>query len=138
MNVNERKDPVGVVAALIWDEEGKRFLICQRPANKKRGMLWEFAGGKIESGETEREALIRELREELGFTAAPGELFMEVVHAYPDLTVRLSLFHTRIASGTPTLLEHNDMRWITPAEIGSYEFCPADTDILAEITKRYG
>lgn len=138
MNTNERKDPVGVVAALIWDEEGKRFLICQRPANKKRGMLWEFAGGKVEPGETKQEALIRELREELGFTAAPGELFMEVVHAYPDLTVRLSLFHTRIASGAPTLLEHNDMRWITPDEIGNYEFCPADTDILAEITKRYG
>lgn len=134
----EQTKPVEVVAALIWDKEGKRFLICQRPANKKRGMLWEFAGGKVEPGETKHEALKRELMEELGFTAEPGGLFMEVVHPYPDLTVRLSLFHTKIASGTPTLLEHNDMRWITPAEIGNYEFCPADTDILAEITKRYG
>ena len=124
-----------VVAALIWD--GDRFMICQRPAHKARGLLWEFVGGKIEAGETPEQALIRECHEELDVTISVGEKFMDVVHEYPDLTVHLMLFSAVIAAGTPRMLEHNDLRWITPAEIGNYEFCPADETILREIIKRY-
>ena len=120
-----------VVAALIW--EGERFLACQRPANKARGLLWEFVGGKVEAGETLHEALIRECREELDITVAPRDVFMEVIHEYPDLTVRLTLFHTTIAEGTPKALEHNDIRWITTAEIDSLDFCPADEEILKKL-----
>ncbi len=120
-----------VAAALIWD--GDRFMICQRPAHKARGLLWEFVGGKVEPGETGPEALVRECREELGVTVSVGEVFMEVTHAYPDLLVHLTLFHAAIAQGTPQKLEHNDIRWITPAEIPDYEFCPADRDILRRI-----
>jgi len=123
-----------VVAALIWD--GDRFLICQRPAHKTRGLLWEFVGGKVEPGETHREALIRECREELGITVVPGALFMELVHEYPDLTVRLSLYHAVIGMGTPQKLEHRDLRWIPVSQIDDYEFCPADEDILAELKRR--
>ena len=83
-----------VVAALIWN--GNKFLACQRPANKARGLLWEFVGGKVEQGETKEAALIRECREELGITVAVGAVFMEVVHKYPDLTVHLTLFHAKI------------------------------------------
>lgn len=125
---------VEVVAALIWD--GDRFMICQRPAHKARGLLWEFVGGKVEPGETKEEALIRECREELAVTVAPKDLFMDVVHEYPDLTVHLSLFNAVIAEGTPRLLEHNDIRWITVDEIERYEFCPADVEILKEIRRR--
>ena len=125
---------VEVVAALIWD--GDRFMICQRPAHKARGLLWEFVGGKVELGETKEEALIRECREELAVTVAPKDLFMDVVHEYPDLTVHLSLFNAVIAEGTPRLLEHNDIRWITVDEIDRYEFCPADVEILKEIRRR--
>ena len=117
-----------VVAALIW-EEG-RFLICQRPAHKARGLLWEFVGGKVEPGETKPEALIRECREELAVTVAVGDVFMELTHTYPDLTVHLTLFHARIESGTPQLLEHNDIRWIRAEQISQYDFCPADEEIL--------
>ena len=124
-----------VVAALIW--EGDRFLICQRPAHKARGLLWEFVGGKTEPGETRPEALIRECREELDVTVSVGEVFMEVDHVYPDITVHLTLFHAAIARGTPRLLEHNDLRWILPAEINGYSFCPADEEILKEIKRRY-
>ncbi|MBR2888774.1 MAG: (deoxy)nucleoside triphosphate pyrophosphohydrolase [Oscillospiraceae bacterium] len=123
-----------VVAALIWD--GDRFLICQRPAHKTRGLLWEFVGGKVEPGETHREALIRECREELGITVVPGALFMELVHEYPDLTVRLSLYHAVIGNGTPQKLEHRDLRLIPVSQIDDYEFCPADEDILAELKRR--
>jgi 8-oxo-dGTP diphosphatase len=120
-----------VVAALIW--EGDRFLACQRPAHKARGLLWEFVGGKVEPGETKEAALIRECREELDITVAPRDVFMEVIHEYPDLTVRLTLFNATIAAGTPKALEHNDIRWITTEEIDGLEFCPADEEILKKL-----
>ena len=124
-----------VVAALIW--QGEQFMICQRPAHKARGLLWEFVGGKVESGETKEQALIRECREELAVTVSVGEVFMDVTHEYPDLTVHLTLFNAEIAEGKPQMLEHNDIRWITPREIPDYDFCPADVEILKEITRRY-
>ena len=117
-----------VAAALIW--RGERFLICQRPAHKARGLLWEFVGGKVEPGETREQALIRECREELAVEVSVGPVFCEVTHAYPDLTVHLTLFHASIPSGEPRMLEHNDLRWITRAEIPDYAFCPADEEIL--------
>ena len=122
---------IDVVAALIW--EGDKFLACQRPANKARGLLWEFVGGKVEPGETPEQALIRECREELDVTVAPRDVFMTVIHEYPDLTVRLILFNAVIAEGTPKLLEHNDLRWITVNEIDSLDFCPADEEILKKL-----
>ena len=127
---------IDVVAALIW--QGDKFMICQRPAHKARGLLWEFVGGKVELGETGEQALVRECREELAVEIAVGEVFMDVVHEYPDLTVHLTLFNATIAEGEPQKLEHNDIRWITPNEIPNYDFCPADEGILAKIIERYG
>jgi len=121
-----------VVAALIWDKN--KFMICQRPASKARGMLWEFVGGKVEPGETKEQALIRECQEELAITLSVGEVFMDVVHEYPDLTVHLTLFNAAIAEGTPQKLEHNDIRWITVNEIPEYSFCPADETILSKLS----
>ena len=123
-----------VVAALIWD--GDRFLACQRPANKERGLLWEFVGGKVEPGETREQALIRECREELAITVRVDDIFMEVTHEYPDLTVHLALFHAAIADGTPQMLEHNDLRWVTIQEMDELAFCPADEVILDELRRR--
>ena len=125
---------VEVVAALIWDKD--KFLICQRPANKARALMWEFVGGKVEQGESKAQALIRECQEELNITVCVGETFMEVTHTYPDITVHLTLLNATIAQGVPQKLEHNDMRWITPGEIANFTFCPADEEILQEIIKR--
>ena len=125
------KEVTEVVAALIWN--GDKFLICQRPAHKVRGLLWEFVGGKVEPGETKEQALIRECREELGVTLLVDEVFMEVDHKYPDLNVHLTLFNAAISEGTPRMLEHNDIRWITAEEIPQYEFCPADETILKKL-----
>ena len=122
-----------VVAALIWDNN--RFLACQRPAHKARGLLWEFVGGKVEPGETRESALIRECKEELGVTVVPGDVFMEVTHEYPDLTVHLILYNTVIIEGKIQLIEHNDARWLTAEEIPNYSFCPADKEILEQIIK---
>ena len=125
-----------VVAALIRDKD--KFMICQRPAHKARGLLWEFVGGKVESDETKEQALIRECQEELAITLYVGNVFMDVIHEYPDLTVHLTLFNATIAEGEPQMLEHNDIHWITPSEIHNYDFCPADEEILKKITEVYG
>ena len=127
---------VEVVAALIW--QGEKFMICQRPAHKARGLLWEFVGGKVEPGETKEQALIRECQEELAVTLSVGDMFMDVTHEYPDLTVHLTLFNSTIAEGEPEMLEHNDIQWITPSEILNYEFCPADKEILKKIIETRG
>ena len=124
-----------VVAALIWDQN--KFMICQRPAHKARALLWEFVGGKVEPGEMKEEALVRECREELAVTVAVGEVFLEVDHVYPDISVHLTLFYATITEGEPQLLEHCDVRWITPEEIPQYSFCPADQEILLQLSRRY-
>ena len=124
-----------VVAALLW--QGDRFLACQRPAHKARGLLWEFVGGKVEQGETKQAALVRECREELGVTISVGEVYLEVTHAYPDLTIHLTLFEGRILEGTLQKLEHADLRWVRAEELPNYAFCPADAAIIRAIVARF-
>ena len=125
-----------VVAALIWKND--KFMICQRPPHKARGLLWEFVGGKVEPGETKEQALIRECQEELAITLSVGDVFMDLVHEYPDLSVHLPLFNATIAEGVPKKLEHNDIQWISPSAIQNYEFCQADIEILKKIIEVYG
>lgn len=125
-----------VVAALIWDKD--RFMICQRPKHKTRALEWEFVGGKTEEGETKEEALIRECIEEIDVRVCVGDIFTEVDHQYPDITVHLTLFNAEIAEGEPKMLEHNDIKWITPEEIPLYNFCPADKEILEKIIRERG
>ena len=126
---------IEVVAALIWC--GNKFMICQRPANKARALLWEFVGGKVEPGESKEQALARECKEELNIMLSVGDVFMDVMHEYPDVTVHLTLFNATISDGEPQKLEHNDIKWIAPSEIPNYEFCPADVEILEKIKEVY-
>ena len=127
---------VEVVAALIWRKE--KFLICRRPPYKARGNLWEFVGGKVEAGESKQEALRRECREELAIGVKVEKVYCEVTHAYPDLTVHLTLFEAAVEEGEPQLLEHTEMRWIAPSEIDGFAFCPADGEILEKIKRDAG
>lgn len=124
---------IEVVAALIWDKD--KFMICQRPVYKARGLLWEFVGGKVEQGETKEEALVRECQEELSVTLSVGDVFMDVVHEYPDITVHLTLFNATIAEGVSQKLEHKDISWISVSEIDNYNFCPADIKILEKLNR---
>ena len=126
---------VEVVAALIWDKD--KFMICQWPAHKARALLWEFVGGKVEPGETKEQALIRECQEELAITLSVKDVFIDLVHEYPDITVHLSLFNASISEGVPQKLEHNDIQWILPKDIPQYDFCPADEEILKRIVEVY-
>lgn len=119
---------IEVVAALIWN--GGQFLICQRPPHKSRPMQWEFPGGKLEPGETPQQALVRECQEELAITIQVGEICGDLIYAYPDITIHLTLYHAAIAAGTPQMLEHQDLRWINRAELPRFRFCPADTELL--------
>ena len=126
---------VEVVAALIWRND--RFLICQRPSNKARPLMWEFVGGKVERNETKEDALIRECAEELAIKMSVDNIFMDVIHTYPDITVHLTLFNASILEGEPQLLEHNDIKWITVVEINEFSFCPADEIILKRIISEF-
>lgn len=128
MQKGQARSMVDVVAAMIW--QGERFLLCQRPAHKARGLQWEFVGGKVEAGETRPQALLREIQEELGMEIAVERPLLTVTHVYPDLTVQLTLFRAGIVQGTPQLLEHADMAWVTPGEAAAYNLCPADAELL--------
>lgn len=120
-----------VAAALIMRKE--RFMVCRRPAGKARALLWEFAGGKLEPGETGEQALVRECREELGIEVRPMGVFMEVVHAYPDVTIHMTVYRAAITQGEPQCLEHSEIRFITAAEAENYAFCPADQAVVSRL-----
>ena len=122
-----------VVAALIR-RDGK-FMITRRPEGKARAGLWEFAGGKVEAGETLQDALVRECREEIGVTVEVGDPYMTVDYDYPDISVHLTLFEARIKEGTPIPMERNAIAWIAPEEIPNYPFCPADVPIVERLMK---
>lgn len=124
---------IDVVAALIHN--GNKFLICKRPPEKARGLLWEFPGGKVENGETPKNALIRECLEELDITIKVTDVFCETVHSYPDTDIHLTLFNADIIEGEPKLIEHINMKWITKNDISKYNFCPADHTILTLLQK---
>lgn len=129
-----RSAPAVQVAAALICRQG-RFLICQRPAHKARGLMWEFAGGKVEPGESPAEALVRECREELGLAVTPGPVYARLTHAYPDLTVELILFQVTEFRGEPQRLEHAELRWIRVEESGEFEFCPADRPLLERLRR---
>ena len=117
------------VTAAIICKDGK-FLICQRPKGKNCKLLWEFPGGKIESGETAEACIVREIQEELGVTLRVLRKFTDVIYEYPDKTVHLHFFLAEITSGKLTRKEHNALAWITADEIGNFQFCPADDSMI--------
>lgn len=125
----EARRALEVVAALIVRDG--RFLACQRPPEKARGLFWEFPGGKVEPGECGDQAIVRECREELGVTLRAIERVMDVTHDYPDLTVHLTLYRCEIERGEPQRIEYHDLRWMTAQEIDMQAFCPADRAFCA-------
>jgi len=122
---------IEVSAALIF-HVGK-LLITQRHADAHLGGLWEFPGGKREPNETFEQCLVREIREELGLEISVGELFEEVVHAYPEKSVRLKFFICKILSGEPKPLDCAAVKWVTKAELATFEFPAADARLLEKL-----
>ena len=119
---------IDVAAGLVF--EGGRLLITQRPPGGHLAGLWEFPGGKLESGESWEEALVRELREELGIDVVVGREFCRIQHAYPLREVRLRFYVCRIASGTPSPIGCSALAWVGPEEFGRFEFPEADRQLL--------
>ena len=120
---------IEVVGAIIKD--GDRYLVGQRPANKSQGGMWEFMGGKIEPGETPEQALARECREELALEIENERVIDSVVHEYPEKTIRLTLISCSPKTGSiPKALEHQQIRWVTRAEMDSLDFAPADRELI--------
>lgn len=117
------------VTAAIIRQNGK-ILICQRPADKNCGLLWEFPGGKIEAGEAGEQCIIRECQEELGVTLNVERELTDITFEYPDRIVHLHFYLCDIEAGAPEKKEHNAIAWIAPDEVDKYDFCPADKEML--------
>ena len=119
---------IKVSAAII--RRHNKILIAQRAAHRSQGLLWEFPGGKIELNETPQEALQRECLEELGIKVAVGKQVHQVIFSYPNQKVHLYFFEASILQGEPQCLEHNNLQWVTHDELSSYNFCPANIELL--------
>jgi len=125
---------IQVTAAIVRDEKG-RIMICQRPEGKSCALLWEFPGGKQEEGETLEECLARECREELSVDLRVGELYGSVEHDYGTFSVNVHFFLCQIASGSVVRKEHKEILWVSPSELKDYPFCPADAEIIKNLSR---
>lgn len=126
------KKTLEVVGAIIVD--GDRILAVKRGANKnpKVAYKYEFAGGKVEPGESKQQALVRELKEEMDCDILPLKEFCDVLHEYDDVFVHLTVFVCKALSGF-TLKEHIDYKWLTKAGLFSVEWAEADYAIVEKI-----
>ncbi|HEY6455332.1 MAG TPA: (deoxy)nucleoside triphosphate pyrophosphohydrolase [Steroidobacteraceae bacterium] len=123
-----------VVAAALCDARG-RVLIAQRPAHKHMGGHWEFPGGKVGVLESEPEALIRELREELGVEVRMPQFCLRLTHAYPDRTVELSFWIVRDFVGAPRGLEDQQLQWVSAADLGHQDILEADRPFIEALQR---
>ena len=133
-------DVVSVVAAVIIRDDG-RILVTQRLAGAHLGGKWEFPGGKPEPGESDEEALRRELVEELGVDTSVGALVLRTEHQYPAReghaakSVRVAFYRASICSGEPRCIGVNDIRWVTPRQLADLDLPDADRPLVAVLSK---
>ena len=123
-----------VVAAALCDPQG-RVLIAQRPAPKHMAGRWEFPGGKVGAAETELQALLRELYEELGVQVHAPQFCLRLTHAYPDRTVELSFWIVREFSGEPRGLDGQQLRWVPAADLGQQDLLEADRPFIEALQR---
>lgn len=126
------KPRLRVVAAALFDAE-RRVLIAERPAGKHVAGFWEFPGGKVAAGESDAEALVRELREELGIEARAVAEIMTTTHDYPDRIVDLVLWHATLSSGAPRGLDGQQLKWVACQSLGGERLLPADQPFIAAV-----
>lgn len=123
-----------VVAAGLVVRDG-RVLISRRPEGRHQGGKWEFPGGKLEVGESPEEALVRELREELGIETKTGRIREVKFYQYPDRDVLLLFYWSRLVSGWPRKIDCGDFAWAMPQELPEYDFAPADAELIVDLAK---
>jgi len=124
--------PLRVAVGVVFGREG-RLMIARRAQDRHQGGLWEFPGGKVEAGETARDALSRELREELGIGVISASAMLEVSFDYPDRRVVLEVFRVDSYSGEARANEGQPLRWVLPSELGEYSFPEANRPIIAAL-----
>lgn len=124
-----------VVAAALYGRDG-RVLIAQRPPGKHMAGRWEFPGGKVDAGESESEALARELREELGIEVTSSRPFMRLAHSYNDRNVELSMWIVDSYRGEPQSLDGQSLRWVDPARLDAEDILEADKPFVEALQKR--
>jgi len=128
-----------VVAALLRDpSDASRYLVQQRLPGASRANQWEFPGGKVEPGESDAQAVVRECREELGIEVTAGRRLWGSEHAYPDLLVELELWSAALVSGTPTPLDAQALRFCTPDEMRGLDLCEADVPLVEALRRGLG
>jgi 8-oxo-dGTP diphosphatase len=125
---------IRVVGAML-EKEGGRYLITQRPATSSLPLLWEFPGGRVQEGESDSEALARELEEDLGVRVRVGERVMHLQHEYPDYDIDFRVFRCRLVSAESDIrhLRVHDHRWVALSEMDQYEFPAADARTLEKL-----
>jgi 8-oxo-dGTP diphosphatase len=122
---------IRVVAAVI--ERDGRYLITQRRESAVLPLAWEFPGGRVEEGETDRDALRREVRHRVGVDVAPGKLMSFVSHPYERYVVDLYLYECELVKGEPESINVNDFRWVESTEFDRYPFTPADEASMSRL-----
>ena len=127
----EGTPPIHVVAAVIL--RNGRYLITRRQKGVHLEGYWEFPGGKVDRGETDAAALVREIREELDAGVKVGRLVLAATHHYPERSVSLAFYECVLTEGPRPLLGQ-EMRWVAPAELTSLEFPPADEELIARLS----
>lgn len=125
--------PIHVAVGLL--KQDNQFLIAKRPMNKPYSGYWEFPGGKVELGESSEAALYRELQEELGIEIKQANLWFSHQHTYPDKTVLLDLWLVKVYSGTPSALEHAEIRWADVESINNLDILAGNKPILQQLNK---
>jgi len=129
------KPVICVVAGALFDRDG-RVLIAQRPTGKHMAGRWEFPGGKVAPAETESQALVRELQEELGVTVTVCQPFMRLSHEYDDRVVELSMWIVDTYSGEPSGLDRQALKWVAVAQLGQEDILEADAPFIRALQAR--
>lgn len=133
MNDTSDTSPVAVTAgAIIRDGH---LLAARRRTGARRGGKWELPGGKVEPGEGPEQCLARELREELGVEVAVGAALAQVIHAYPDIRIQLTVYRCELLDGEPQALEHAELSWLAPAQVKALDWSGADAAVIKEVLK---
>jgi 8-oxo-dGTP diphosphatase len=122
------------VTAAIFYENGK-YLICQRAKDDELALLWEFPGGKAEDGETLEECIVRECREELDVDVAVAGTFGRTSYSHANRVLVFTFFHVNRLSGELTAKVHEQIKWVSAAELEMYRFCPADVEIVEKLAR---
>ena len=125
---------IRVVGAAVI--RGDRVLIAKRRPDQHPPDAWELPGGKVEPGESDREALARELREELGIEVHVGDWLAEATHPYERVVVHLVAYACTLESGEPQAREHAELRWIGADELDGLHWAPADVHLLEAVRRR--